>query len=207
MMAIVVIEYTLRTYKKEKLDIKTSAKLLAGEVSFFTFRNAETLAPFFPLRLAGSRCDLCSFTITIILALFCFLIVALYQPGICSFFHEGLMWNRPAAAKKIYWETAIIIVVGIFLRLVTESMGNFTFFFAVLFLSKTWWDIKYYLNSAYYYTECYTGQNAAMGTAWQRPVGLTGRSWGTCILVVFYGVSKARVGFLSDSDRILVIRI
>ncbi len=207
--AIVVIENTHRIYKKEKLDIKTSAKAAAGEVFLPILSGTlTTLAPFFPLAFwPGVVGDFMFYIpITIILALFASLIVAyIINPVFAVSFMKHDVETDQLPRRKIYRNTAIIIVVGILLRLVTlKFLGNFTFFFAVLYLFHNLVGYKILLKFQHTIIPGMLNRYEK-ALRWvlhgKRPVWLT---WSLVGLLVFsfviYGVSKPRVVFFPDSE-------
>jgi len=149
--AIVVIENTHRIFKKEKLDINTAAKKAAGEVFMPILSGTlTTLAPFFPLAFwPGVVGDFMFYIpITIIIALFASLIVAyIINPVFAVDFMQHQDDTHQLPNRKIYKHALIIAVFGGLFHLISWTfMGNFTLFFALVYIFHNKWGFKILLR-------------------------------------------------------------
>jgi multidrug efflux pump len=207
--AIVVIENTHRIFKKEKMDIKSSAKAAAGEVFLPILSGTlTTLAPFFPLAFwPGIVGDFMFYIpITIIIALFASLIVAyIINPVFAVSFMKHDEDSDQLPRNKIFRNTIIIVVLGILFRLFTwKFLGNFTFFFAFLYLVHNLWAYKVLLKYQHIIIPGMLNEYEKV-LRWilkgKRPVKLLWMLVGVLLLsFVIYGLSKPKVVFFPDTE-------
>ena len=138
--AIVVIENTHRIYHQGQHDIKTAAKIAAGEVIVPVFSGTlTTIAPFFPLLFwPGIIGEFMKFMpITLILTLFASLFVAFV---INPVFAVDFMTDDNKYVKKTfkqnYFKTIIVIGVIALLGYITGTigLGNFAVFTILLLM-------------------------------------------------------------------------
>jgi multidrug efflux pump len=207
--AIVVIENTHRIFKKEKLDIKTSAKAAAGEVFVPILSGTlTTLAPFFPLAFwPGIVGDFMFYIpITIIIALFASLIVAyIFNPVFAVSFMKHDEETDQLPRNKIFRNVFIIIGVGILFRLFTwKFLGNFTFFFAALYFIHNMWANKVLLKYQHIIIPGILNkyeQTLRWVLQGKRPIRLVYALVGLLIVsFVIYGMSNPRVVFFPDTE-------
>jgi multidrug efflux pump len=149
--AIVVVENTHRIFKKDKLDIKTSAKKAAGEVFMPILSGTlTTLAPFFPLAFwPGVVGDFMFYIpITIIIALFASLIVAyIINPVFAVDFMEHQDESHQLENRLIYKRGLIIALLGAFFHILRlPFFGNLTLFFAASYVLHNKWGYKILLR-------------------------------------------------------------
>ena len=138
--AIVVIENTHRIYHQGKHDIKTAAKIAAGEVIVPVFSGTlTTIAPFFPLLFwPGIIGEFMKFMpITLILTLFASLFVAfVINPVFAVDFMTDDNKYVKKSFKKNYFKTIIVIGVIALLGYITGTigLGNFAVFTILLIM-------------------------------------------------------------------------
>jgi multidrug efflux pump len=136
--AIVVIENTHRIFHQGKHDIKTAAKLAAGEVIIPVFAGTlTTIAPFFPLLFwPGIIGEFMKFMpITLILTLFASLFVAfVINPVFAVDFMSDDNKYVKKTFKQSYFKTIIVIAVIALIGYVSGNvgLGNFAVFIALL---------------------------------------------------------------------------
>ncbi len=152
--AIVVIENTHRIFKKSHVDIKTAAKMAAGEVfKPILSGTLTTLAPFFPLAFWPGVIGQFMFyiPITLIITLFASLIVAyIFNPVFAVDFmthddDDTVVYHR----KKVFKVGGIILAFALFIFILAKfKMGTITFGLAsfVLFIG-----ISYIGHNLYIY--------------------------------------------------------
>ncbi len=149
--AIVVIENTHRVFKRQKLDIKTSAKFAAGEVFLPILSGTlTTLAPFFPLAFwPGTVGKFMYFIpVTLIITLFASLIVAyIINPVFAVNFMKHEDESHAMPKKKLYRHTFYIaLLAGVFYLTKSFGLGNFTILIAILYLFHNLFGFKYLMN-------------------------------------------------------------
>lgn len=146
--AIVVIENTHRIFMKEGHDIRTAAKMAAGEVFLPIFSGTlTTLAPFFPLAFWPGVVGKFMFfiPITVIIALFASLIVAyIFNPVFAvSFMKRDEEEKEQLPNRKILKNAGIIAAIGVLFHLITwRFLGNFTLFIAISYILHNKYGFK-----------------------------------------------------------------
>lgn len=145
--AIVVIENTHRLFDNGKRDIKTAAKMAAGEVFMPVLSGTiTTLAPFIPLAFwPGIIGKFMYFLpVTLIIALLASLFVAyIINPVFAVDFmksHEDEAKEHGKLTKKAKMQLAVYALVALFSYLTGHvGVGNFTVFLALfLVLNRLW---------------------------------------------------------------------
>lgn len=125
--AIVVIENTHRIFHQGVHDIKTSAKMAAGEVIIPVFAGTlTTIAPFFPLLFwPGIIGEFMKYMpITLILTLFASLFVAfIINPVFAVDFMTDDKKKKKKSFKKSYFKTIIVMVIIGVLGYITKNVG------------------------------------------------------------------------------------
>jgi multidrug efflux pump len=207
--AIVVIENTHRIFKKEKLDIKTSAKKAASEVFMPILSGTlTTLAPFFPLAFwPGVVGDFMFYIpITIIIALFASLIVAyIINPVFAVDFMEHQDETHQLPNRKIYKNGLIIgLIAGFFHLIGWRFMGNLTLFFAISYVLHNLWGYKILLRFQHSIIPGMLN-NYEKVLRWiiqgRRPVRLLWSLVGVLILsFIIYGASNPKLVFFPDNE-------
>jgi multidrug efflux pump subunit AcrB len=153
--AIVVIENTHRIFKLYKKDIKTSAKMAAGEVFLPILSGTlTTLAPFFPLAFwPGVVGEFMFFIpITLIIALFASLFVAyIINPVFAIDFmthddDETVVYHRKKVFKVGAWMGAIALffyaISGFKMGTLLFGIGTFVVFIAISYMGHNLWMHK-----------------------------------------------------------------
>ena len=148
--AIVVIENTYRIYTEENLPIVQAAKKAAGEVIAPVFAGTlTTICPFLPLLFwPGTTGDFMKYIpIVLIITLFASLFVAyVINPVFAVQFMRKSDPHSPQNKRRVWIYTAILIVLGIGLHMVSLPIMANLMIFIGLFLPFEAYILRYIIN-------------------------------------------------------------